>query len=193
MVEGPTIKAPFGTYPAWIVREEDAKDPDGKPFSGLYNPTEQLLFLNEKDFFAMGNEGETLESPEFGVANSFMLTAVHELFHGIQESYPNNVCGEGRGWMCEGMADAAMRAYSDRFESELNVAMERREFGVPLHEPGKKEWKYGTWQFWLDIGRHINSVGYITYFQQVMSEHESGMSNGLFTLDNALKPHDGLY
>ena len=189
---GPKIKAPFGKYQAEIVREEDALGPDGERFSGYYDPSLGLIFLNEADFFAMGDEGAKFESTTYRIQTSFMLTAVHELFHAIQMSYSSSVCGKGRGWMCEGMADAALRAYHDSLESEMNIALNTRKFNVPLHEPGRKQWGYGTWQFWLDVGRHVNSTGRIKYLQKVMTD-DLGPKFGLYALDDGLEPNGKLY
>jgi hypothetical protein len=189
---GPKIKTSSGKYQAEIIRDKDALDKEGKRFSGYYDPIEELIFLNEEDFFAMGGEGDTFASPDFRVQTQFMLTAVHELFHAIQFSYSDKVCGEGRDWMCEGMADAAMRAYHDTFESGLNIAMKRRKFNVPLHEPGHEEWGYGTWQFWLDVGRHINSTAGIKYLQDVMTNDPDAKS-GLFAVDYGLESNGKLY
>ena len=182
---GPKVVTQFGRYQAQIVRAENAIE-DGEPYSGLYDPNNYWIYLNEDNFFALGEPGETFEAAEFRVQQSYIYTSVHEVFHAIQETYTSFACGEGRGWICEGMADAALRAYADKFESEMNIAMERRFYHEPLHQPGQEEWGYGTWQFWLDVGGHLNSKDKISYFQDIM---QRGLAphKGLTGVDRALK------
>lgn len=183
---GPKVINKLGRYQAYIVHSDDAHDAQGQAFSGLYEPNAKLIVLNGDDFFAMGESGEAIDSVGFRVGESFTYASVHELFHAIEATYADDVCGEGRGWICEGMADAALRAYADKFEPEMNIAMKRRLYHEPLHQPSKREWGYGTWQFWLDVGEHLNSMDRIRYFRQVMSKGLD-MDHGLVGVDHALK------
>lgn len=183
---GPKVLHKLNRYQANIVHARDARDRDGNPFSGLYHPTEHLIILNGNDFFAMGEPGETTDSTAFRVQESYVYTSVHELFHGIEATYHRNVCAEGNGWICEGMADAALRAYADKFEPEMNIAMKRRPYHEPLNAPSKDEWGYGTWQFWLDVGAYLNSTDRIRYFREVMGRSLTS-HNGLVGVDHALK------
>jgi hypothetical protein len=183
---GPKVVTKTGRYQAQIVRSEDAYEPDGESFAGVYDPSQYAIFLNEDNFFAMGEPGESTEAAAFRVEQSSIYTSVHEVFHAIQATYSHSACGDGRGWMCEGMADAALRAYADKFESEMNIAMERRPYHDPLHQPSQKEWQYGTWQFWLDVGRHLNSTDGIRYFRDIL-QRDLVPHNGLMGVDFALK------
>ena len=183
---GPKVFNKLGRYHAHVVHPDDAQTADGTAFSGIYDPNAKLIVLNGDDFFAMGDPGETTESAEFRVQQSYIYTSVHELFHAIEATYSDHMCGEGRGWLCEGMADAALRAYADKFEPEVNIAMQRRPYHEPLHQPSDKNWGYGTWQFWLDVGDYLNSTDRIRYFRNVM-ERDLRRHQGLVGVDHALK------
>jgi hypothetical protein len=182
---GPKVVAPFGNYQAQIVRSEDAYS-DGEPYIGLYDPSKHWIYLNEDYFFALGDPGDTFDTPDFRVEQSLIYTSVHEVFHAIQFTYTSSACGEGRGWICEGMADAALRAYADKFESEMNIAMDTRFYHEPLHQPSATKWTYGTWRFWLDVGGHLNSTDKVRYFQDIL-KRDLARHKGLVGVDHALK------
>ena len=182
---GPKVVTQFGRYQAQIVLSQDAYD-DGEPWSGVYDPNDYWIYLNEDHFFALGEPGDAFDAADFRVEQAAIYTSVHEVFHAIQETYSSFVCGEGRGWICEGMADAALRAYADKFESEMNIAMERRPYHEPLHQPTEEKGGYGTWQFWLDVGSHLNSTDKIRYFRDIMQRNLVS-HNGLVGVDHALK------
>ena len=176
----------------YLAEVSDKKNSDDTESIGVYFPTDDELYLRSDVYFAMGDEGETHETPDYRVEKSNTFTPVHELFHAVQNNY-HDISESGRDWIWEGMADAVLRAYADEFESELRVGMKPRgSFDHPLHKPPDEDDAYRTWFFWRNVGRAINSPSTIGYFQDVFGE-DLDTNNGLDGVDRALGKHGGLY
>ena len=180
-------------YLAEVSDKKNSESEDETEAIGVYFSTEDELYLRSDVYFAMGEEGEAHKDPYYRLEESRTFTPVHELFHAVQNNY-QDISGTERDWIWEGMADAVLRTYADEFESELRVAMKPRvSFDHPLHKPPNEDNQaYGTWHFWLSVGRAIESPSTIRYFQDVLGQ-DLGANNGLDGVDLALARHGGLY
>jgi hypothetical protein len=157
----------------------------GKEAAGKYNDETHYLALSSEYFFTLGKPGQTHEDGAFNVAASFEFTPVHELFHAVQNAYQSDGRSVRHAWISEGMADAVLRAYADEFEPELGAKMIARSYAVPLHRPGNTTFEYGTWNFWLDVGRRLGSPSGIAYLKDVLEE-DLTENDGLDGVDRAL-------
>jgi len=184
------------------VSDDKNKDKEGET-NGFYDPDSKLIYLESNVFFAMGNDGEGDDGSGFRreIANTY--TPTHELFHAVETAYHSDLPDE-QDWIWEGMADAVMRAYADEHESGHGGAMSTRKFDDPLHRPGLSNSNpnntedYGTWLFWLETGRQIESPAGIAYLHNVLEgklvlEGKPTAGRGLEAVDQALAEWQGLY
>ena len=189
----PTLGTVIEDDVRWVATIDDTKEPE-KIF-GVYYPTSNELYLRSDRFFAMGEAGQSFDDPRFRVEMSNMFTPVHEVFHAVQGSYEIEVgynTDSGHDWIFEGGAEAVLRSYADTYAPGLNVVLRPRFFDFPLHEPPQKADTYGTWSFWLKLGKLVNSPGRIAYMTEILSEDLSA-HNGLEGVDKALQPFGGFY
>jgi len=172
------------------VNDEETIELRPKPVAGIYNVDTHELFLAGSLWMTIGSEGQPFEDESFRRQVNYEFVPVHELFHAVQQSY-QDISDSGRSWIWEGMAEAIMRAYADRFESSLEVLMKSRYYTMPLHEPGSSAAEYATWLFWHDVGHHIGSSERVAYFHDVLKSENLTSNKGLDGVDGALP--GGLY
>ena len=176
----------------YFAEVSDSKNEGDSETIGVYFPDDKELYIRSDAYFAMGDPGVSGDDPEYGLEESLTFTPVHELFHAVQNNY-QDISDDERDWIWEGTADAVLRAFADEFEPELGVKLRARiTFDEPLHKPPDDDDAYGTWFFWRNVGRAIDSPSSIAYLDDLLAEDLED-NNGLDGVDRALRPYGGLY
>lgn len=130
--------------------------------------------------------------------DGFMLAGVHELFHGVQQSYePIRPTKEALGWIWEGTAEAVRYAWAEHKYGSVRVPS--MDYDFPLNQPydsagPEGSGAYYTAHFWYHLGGDIGSEGRVAYFQEVLAELDHGTdvaNRGLAPVARALESHDG--
>jgi hypothetical protein len=127
----------------------------------------------------------------------YMLSPVHELFHGVQYGYVASL-PRSLLWIREGTAEAVRHAWAKKTYGGSELAA--RDYDYPLHQPRvgagctKNTEAYDTGHFWYHLGADIGAVDRIAYLRSVLDELSADAGNrGLKAVAKALNPHGGLY
>ncbi len=188
--EGAPPRVTPEAYIAHVSDRATAGD-EGQSYLGVYDQTDREIYLRSDAFFAMGAPGEDFDDPQFRRRLEQTFVPVHELFHAVQNGY-QELSGQTRDWIFEGTADAVTRAYADEHATELRILSGERFYDSPLHRPADRGQAYGTYHFWLKVGKHIGSRSGVAYLRDVLVE-DLRANAGLDGVDRALKGHGGLY
>jgi len=156
---------------------------------GLYFHGDRIV-LDPREFFTLGEPGQTHEDPEFRRLAGNTLTPIHELFHAVQFAYlPSGVFHQ---WIVEGTADAALKAYGDHEDPDVAAPITGRRFDRPLHRPDPAHEAYGTWWFWRELGRKLGSEHDLAYLHRLFQE-DLVSGEGIPGLDRFLAHRGGLH
>lgn len=128
------------------------------------------------------------------------FTAVHELFHAVQEGY-EVPWGDTHDWIAEGTADYVEHVYQEMrgFPGPVWTKRYDRSLHVPPPDPGGDGppawWSYGSWSFWDFLGETLGMPEEVGYLDAVLRADLTDV-NGLRGVDEALRglgSGEGLY
>ena len=107
-------------------------------------------------------------------------TAVHELFHAVQQAYPAFLTDEVADWISEGTAQAISNEWLE--QRGLPRAAFKRSYSDPLHAPANDGGVYATSLFWRSIAVNDGWDVFDTLFRKRLEgDGLEGIDQGLRT------------
>jgi hypothetical protein len=130
--------------------------------AALYDGNSQVLRFGTL-LFALDSltilDPKQLTDGQVTINDGYLLTSVHEVFHGVQYAYQDNWPPEVK-WFVESTAEAVRYAWGAKTYGNID-RHQRRTYDLPLHEPfagagcSANFDFYRTGHFWYDVGEDI--------------------------------------
>lgn len=135
-------------------------------------------------------------------ARGFGLAEVHELFHAVQDGYPNvrpTKESDWVEWIAEGSAEHVARSMGKRRGQSPSGSVWVRTYDQPLHipptedmdDPEFHDWAYGSWEFFDFLGEYSGSTDGVEYLRSLFENLAPDQKNGLEAVEAAVQATSG--